>query len=66
MKQLVGFEWPGNVRQLENSVEMAVALSGDRELLAVTDFFRSWIGSRRTTGSLQHRHPGGRGEFQHP
>jgi len=39
MKQLVGFEWPGNVRQLENSVEMAVALSGDRELLAVTDFF---------------------------
>ena len=39
MKHLVAFEWPGNVRQLENSVEMAVALSGDRELLAVTDFF---------------------------
>jgi DNA-binding NtrC family response regulator len=30
--------WPGNVRQLENAVEMAVALSGDRELLAARDF----------------------------
>jgi len=38
IKHLVGFEWPGNVRQLENAVEMAVALSGDRELLEVTDF----------------------------
>ena len=38
IKQLVSFEWPGNVRQLENAVEMAVALSGDRELLEVGDF----------------------------
>jgi two-component system response regulator AtoC len=38
IKHLVGFEWPGNVRQLENAVEMAVALSGDRELLEVADF----------------------------
>jgi DNA-binding NtrC family response regulator len=30
--------WPGNVRQLENAVEMAVALSGDREVLAARDF----------------------------
>jgi DNA-binding NtrC family response regulator len=30
--------WPGNVRQLENAVEMAVALSGDREVLDVRDF----------------------------
>jgi DNA-binding NtrC family response regulator len=30
--------WPGNVRQLENSVEMAVALSGDRETLHPHDF----------------------------
>jgi len=30
--------WPGNVRQLENAVEMAVALSGDRRLLAPPDF----------------------------
>jgi DNA-binding NtrC family response regulator len=30
--------WPGNVRQLENAVEMAVALSGNRELLDARDF----------------------------
>jgi two-component system response regulator AtoC len=38
IKHLLAFEWPGNVRQLENAVEMAVALSGERELLATTDF----------------------------
>ncbi len=38
MKNLMAYEWPGNVRQLENSVEMAVALSGDRDLLDVDDF----------------------------
>jgi DNA-binding NtrC family response regulator len=37
-KYLMAYEWPGNVRQLENSVEMAVALSGDRDLLEVEDF----------------------------
>jgi DNA-binding NtrC family response regulator len=30
--------WPGNVRQLENAVEMAVALSGERLLLEAADF----------------------------
>ena len=30
--------WPGNVRQLENAVEMAIALSGDREMLLPSDF----------------------------
>jgi DNA-binding NtrC family response regulator len=30
--------WPGNVRQLENVVEMAVALSGTREILYPADF----------------------------
>jgi two-component system, NtrC family, response regulator AtoC len=38
MRGLIGCEWPGNVRQLENSVEMAVALSGDRTILDATDF----------------------------
>jgi two-component system, NtrC family, response regulator AtoC len=38
MKHLVGFDWPGNVRQLENVIEMAVALSGNRESLHATDF----------------------------
>jgi DNA-binding NtrC family response regulator len=38
MKYLMTFDWPGNVRQLENAVEMAVTLSGDRELLDLDDF----------------------------
>jgi len=35
---LTEYGWPGNVRQLENSLEMAVALSGDREILTPDDF----------------------------
>ncbi len=38
MKHLMAYDWPGNVRQLENTVEMAVALSGDREILDLEDF----------------------------
>jgi DNA-binding NtrC family response regulator len=30
--------WPGNVRQLENAVEMAIALSGERRELTEIDF----------------------------
>jgi transcriptional regulator with GAF, ATPase, and Fis domain len=35
---LAAYDWPGNVRQLENAVEMAVALSGDRADLDASDF----------------------------
>jgi DNA-binding NtrC family response regulator len=38
MRSLMNRDWPGNVRQLENAVEMAVAMSGNRELLEVQDF----------------------------
>ena len=38
IKSLMAYEWPGNVRQLQNSVEMAVSLSGDRDLLDLEDF----------------------------
>ena len=38
LDKLRGFAWPGNVRQLENAVEMAVAFSGERELLVPSDF----------------------------
>ncbi len=37
-QRLAQLSWPGNVRQLENAVEMAVALSGNRELLDIGDF----------------------------
>lgn len=36
--RLCWYGWPGNVRQLENAVEMAVALSGERQVLYPADF----------------------------
>lgn len=38
MHHLCTYHWPGNVRQLENVMEMAVVLSGDREVLLPGDF----------------------------
>jgi DNA-binding NtrC family response regulator len=38
LNKLRAFSWPGNVRQLQNAVEMAVALSGVRQLLIPSDF----------------------------
>jgi DNA-binding NtrC family response regulator len=38
LAKLRAFPWPGNVRQLENAVEMAIAFSGERELLIPSDF----------------------------
>ncbi len=38
LAELVRYPWPGNVRQLENTIEMAVILSGDRTLLDSSDF----------------------------
>ena len=38
LTRLTGYDWPGNVRQLENAVEMAIALTGDRLTLCPGDF----------------------------
>ncbi len=38
LNRLARHDWPGNVRQLENAIEMAVALSGDRRDLSPGDF----------------------------
>ncbi|MBS1858042.1 MAG: sigma-54-dependent Fis family transcriptional regulator [Acidobacteria bacterium] len=37
-ERLAAYSWPGNVRQLENAIESAVALSDGRELLVPSDF----------------------------
>ena len=37
MRGLMAYAWPGNVRQLENAVERAVALSGGRTEITVSD-----------------------------
>jgi len=36
--RLCVYPWPGNIRQLQNAVEMAVVLSGDRQDLCPGDF----------------------------
>jgi len=38
LAELIRYPWPGNVRQLENTIEMAVVLSGDRSVLCSEDF----------------------------
>ena len=35
---LMQYHWPGNVRQLENAVDRAITLSGNRSLLLPSDF----------------------------
>ncbi|HEX5431614.1 MAG TPA: sigma-54 dependent transcriptional regulator [Bryobacteraceae bacterium] len=37
-EHLQSYSWPGNVRQLENAVEMAIAMSGGRAILSAGDF----------------------------
>jgi len=51
LAKLRGFAWPGNVRQLENAVETAIALSGDRELLIPSDF--AFAGRALSAGTVQ-------------
>jgi DNA-binding NtrC family response regulator len=51
--RLCASPWPGNVRQLENAVEMAVAVSGDNEVLYPRDFGLTDAGPRSTpTGQI--------------
>jgi DNA-binding NtrC family response regulator len=37
MRRLMSFPWPGNVRQLENAIERALALMGSRRQVEVAD-----------------------------
>jgi DNA-binding NtrC family response regulator len=38
LQRLMAFDWPGNVRQLENVIERACALSGTRAQIEASDF----------------------------
>jgi DNA-binding NtrC family response regulator len=49
MHHLCTYDWPGNVRQLENTVEMALVLSGDRQVLVPSDFRLPRRNSSRST-----------------
>jgi len=54
---LRGCPWPGNVRQLENAVEMAVAMSGDRETLYAGDFGLAKLPSLELVQTRVHADP---------
>ena len=54
LDRLSRHDWPGNVRQLENAIEMAVVLSGDRTTLRPADFrLPSRITARPLRSELQ-------------
>jgi transcriptional regulator with GAF, ATPase, and Fis domain len=38
LERLTMYSWPGNVRQLEHAIELALVMSGDREVLYPSDF----------------------------
>lgn len=38
LERLRAYAWPGNVRQLEHTIEMAVAMTGSRDVLHASDF----------------------------
>lgn len=38
LRRLMDYRWPGNVRQLEHAIEMAVVLCGNRTILDAPDF----------------------------
>ncbi|HZT35073.1 MAG TPA: sigma 54-interacting transcriptional regulator, partial [Nitrososphaera sp.] len=52
---LMNLDWPGNVRQLEHALQMAIALSGDRTTLHVHDFPTTRSG--RKSAGVEHSSP---------
>jgi DNA-binding NtrC family response regulator len=55
--RLCASPWPGNVRHLENSVEMAVAISGERDVLRPKDFGLTDAGPRSTMTGVVSQYP---------
>ena len=51
MKLLITNKWPGNIRELENTIERALALSGDSKLLS-KDFFPQFTDDPGYSGDM--------------
>lgn len=51
LDRLSAYSWPGNIRQLQNAVEMAVVLSGDRMDLCPSDFPLPGVKARAAVAS---------------
>ncbi len=50
MRRLMSYGWPGNIRQLENSLERAVALSGMRTQIELSDLPQEVQAAAETVG----------------
>nr|BCX01156.1 MAG: sigma-54-dependent Fis family transcriptional regulator [Bacteroidota bacterium] len=46
VEALLAYDWPGNVRQLENLIHRGVLLSGDRRRIEVEDVFSEYFSDR--------------------
>ena len=56
LRRLTEFEWPGNVRQLEHAMEMAAALTGERETIYLGDIEGHLQPSARELGAASGEH----------
>ena len=56
LRKLTEFEWPGNVRQLEHAMEMAAALTGDRETIYLGDIEMHLQPSSRELSATSNEH----------
>ncbi|HEX9652640.1 MAG TPA: sigma 54-interacting transcriptional regulator [bacterium] len=49
MKQLMEFDWPGNIRELENEIERVITLSGDGALIQPEDLSHKISGTSQSS-----------------
>lgn len=56
LERFQSYEWPGNVRQLENMVHRGVALATDRPVIELSDVFNEFISDTRSNDASEPRH----------
>ncbi len=57
MQQLVEYDWPGNIRELQNAVERAVITNPQDVLTAESFQFLGYLFKNRTTGQESQKEP---------
>ena len=65
MRCLMAYGWPGNVRQLENAIERAVALSGGRSQIETSDLTPDIQQASQTAATPDVTLPEGGIDFEH-
>ncbi len=61
---LMGCSWPGNVRQLENAIEHAVAISGEHDNLVRLEHLPAAISGIGSEGEILMEMPKGSLDFE--